>query len=110
MRRILMASIVATASLAASPALAQEVHPIVFNHGKASVTEIDAKVGDIVAFYNLDPNEAHELYTKDPAHQFDVKLIFKTGDKFELRLASAGSFEVLCHAMPHMEITINVAE
>jgi plastocyanin len=110
MRRVFFSALLASAVLVSAPALAQTVHPIVFNNGEASVTEIDAKVGDTVAFYHMDEEEAHQLYSTDEAHQFDVKHIFETGDHFDIRLTSPGSFDVLCHAMPHMKITVNVAE
>lgn len=99
---------VSLAFLVTAPALAQTVHPIVFNNGEASVTEVDAEVGDTVAFYHMDPDEAHQLYSTDVNHQFDVKHIFEHGDHFDIELTSAGSFDVLCHAMPDMKITVNV--
>jgi plastocyanin len=110
MSKYLFAGMVSATLFAATPALAQNVHSIVFKNGEASITEVDAAVGDIVAFYHLDPDESHQLYSTDANHQFDVKHIFKQGDHFDIELTSAGSFDVLCHAMPHMKITINVTE
>ena len=110
MQRLVLAALFPIALFFSSTAVAQSVHAIIFDDGKASMTKIDAKVGDIVAFYHMDEDEAHQLYSTDEDHQFDVKHIFKNGDHFDIQITSPGSFDILCHAMPHMKITVNATE
>jgi len=110
MQRLVIAALFPIALFLNSPAFAQTVHAIVFDDGKASMTEINAKVGDIVAFYHMDEDEAHQLYSTDEDHKFDVKHIFKNGDHFDIQISSPGSFDILCHAMPHMKITVNASD
>ncbi|WP_121064378.1 hypothetical protein [Chachezhania antarctica] len=105
-----IAALASFAAFSSLPALAQTVHPIVFTDGKASTYQINAKVGYTVAFYHMDEDEAHQLYSTDEDHQFDVKHIFENGDHFDIELTSAGNFQILCHAMPHMEIAVHVTE
>ena len=110
MQRFVITALFTIALFVSAPAFAQSVHAIVFNDGKASMTEVNVKVGDVVSFYHLDEDEAHQLYSTDKAHQFDVKHIFKHGDHFDIEITSPGSFDILCHAMPHMKITVNATE
>ncbi len=110
MQRFVIATLFSMALFMTAPAFAQSVHAIVFNDSKASTNEVDVKVGDVVSFYHMDPEEAHQLYSTDKDHQFDVKHIFQNGDHFDIQITSPGSFDILCHAMPHMKITVNATE
>jgi len=110
MRCSIITAFATVATLAAGPALAVDVHAVVLTNGMATIDEVNAKVGDRVAFYHLDENDAHQLYSTDENHRFDVKHIFKHGDHFDIELTHPGSFDVKCHAMPHMVIKINVSE
>lgn len=103
--RLLFASTVLAAALAATPCLAGTT--VIEQSGKKfSETEITIRKGDTVTFANKDPY-THNVYSQSPGNAFDVKTQ-KAGESSDVKFDAVGDVDVQCAIHPSMKLRIHV--
>ncbi len=89
---------------------AADTYQLVLAEGKISATELNVKIGDKIKIIHNDTTDAvHKLYATDKDHEFDLSLLAH-GDHYDFDIVKAGTFNIHCHAMKDMVITINATE
>ena len=103
--RLLFASTVLAAVVAAAPCLAGTT--VIEQSGKKfSETEITIKKGDTVTFTNKDPY-THNVYSQSSGNAFDVKTQ-KAGESSDVKFDAVGDVDVQCAIHPSMKLRIHV--
>ncbi len=79
----------------------------VIQQGRAfSVASLHLHVGDTIRFNNEDEFD-HQVYVQSPGLTFDSDEA-APGEKLEMVLTAAGTFEVRCHIHPRMRLAVVV--
>lgn len=84
--------------------VAQKDKAFVVNGGK--ITTLKVKVGDVVAFKNLDPY-FHNIFSLSDTKLFDLGS-FPQGQSRTVTFNKAGKVEVECAIHPQMKLTVEV--
>lgn len=103
MRRTL--AVLALASLAAAPALAEE-HVVSQKNKSFSTKQLTVKVGDSVKFVNDDPF-AHNVFSLSDTKSFDLGS-YGIGLSKSVLMDKPGIIDVECAVHPDMKMTIEV--
>lgn len=95
------------AALSLSTAYAAE-HDVGQKDKKFTVAEVNAKVGDVIKFTNLDPF-FHNVFSISDALLFDLGS-YPQGEFRTVTLEEEGVVEVECAIHPEMRMVINVSQ
>ena len=88
-----------------TPAMAAE-HVVDQKDLSFSQTEMSIAVGDKIKFKNSD-RTAHHIWTKDNGVNISSQTL-KTGEAYEVKFNTAGTYTVKCHIHPKMKLTVVV--
>jgi plastocyanin len=105
-QKAVLAALIVMTSTAWAGDLAVDQKDKAFVVNGAKITTLKVKVGDVVAFKNLDPY-FHNIFSLSDTKLFDLGS-FPQGQSRSVTFNKAGKVEVECAIHPQMKLTVEV--